>query len=482
MTTRALTSLAMLMLVASIVGAAPPAPKGDDRIAAAARRAWAITDLVLEHDIDPPARQQMLLDGTRALLRQARGRKVNDLSARASAVTALEQFAVLLAEVWPDGDDTEDVLFHNLIRGPEKRFGERGYLSARERKAHEAIAGNRYVGTGIQIRIDSATKLTQIVVPFPGGPARKAGARPGDLIVAVNEQSMKGLPLTEVVRRLQGEEGTEVSMTVRQPNESKTRRLAMVRSVIPFASVQGHRRIGEESWDFRVNPKAAIGYLSVNDIKSSTLQELRQIEPLLRKEGVRAVVLDLRFARGTDIAQAARTADGLLDGGMLWHVRDARGRVKEYKADRDCIFREVPLAVLIGRQTGGTAAAVAAALQDRGRAVLVGEPAGGEMLVSSLIPLPSGEGALLLHTGWVERLGRKHKSEHPQEPGSAGPVVPDHRIEWERKQMETVLEWRHQQESPEPKADARPPDDPQLAKAVSLLTEALARSDKKDAP
>jgi carboxyl-terminal processing protease len=489
MRTRNLAWSLTAVLTAAMAYADTPAPK-DGRADAAARQAWAITDLVLQRDIDPPARQQMLLSGLKALLRQTPGRKVTDLGTRTSAVTTPEQFAVLLAEVWPTGDAAkkadeegpEHALFHGLFaweKSDERSLhglGGHGYLSPDELKRYEVLTGNRYVGTGIQIRMDPKEKLAQIVVPFPGGPARNAGARPGDLIVEVNDQSMAGKTLREFVQRLQGEDGTEVSMTVRQPGESKTRRLPMIRGVVPFTSVHGYRRTGEESWSFQIDAEAGVGYLTLSELKSSTLLELRKIEPLVREQGVKALVLDLRFTLGTELPYATLVADGLLDGGVLWRVRDAHDKVKEYKADRDCLFRDMPMAVLVDRGTGHMADIVAAALQDRKRAVLVGEPTARMLTVSSLVPLPEGQGALILRTGTVERTARAEKSD-----AAEALVVPDHRVSLERKQTEAVLGWRAQQDSPEPRADARPPVDPQLGKAVALLREALAKQNKKAA-
>jgi carboxyl-terminal processing protease len=480
------------LLSVSVAGADSPPPDKSTRqtrIAAAARQAWAITDLVLEKDIDPPARQQMLLHGLKLLLAQTPGRTIANLSGRVSTVTMPEQFAALLAEAWPkdapaaDADDEEkrpeSTLFSGLFLGlreagvPEDVRGG-AYLTPRQVKIHETLVGNRYVGTGIQIRMDAKENLAQIIVPFPGGPARKAGARPGDLIVAVDDQDMKGQSLREFVRRLQGEEGTKVSMTVRHPGESQTRRLPMVRGIIPFTSVHGYRRTGEESWSFRVDPQTEVGYLSLEDIHSSTLLELRHIEPLLREQGVRALVLDLRYSRGSQMRHAALVADGLIDGGILWRVRDAKGKVKEYKADRDCLFRDMPMAVLVGEHTQGMAKVVAASLQDRGRATLVGWPSVGDMREIGFLPLPEGQGALLLRTGKIERVARSEKT-------AEGALVPDHRVRIERKEVEAVLEWRQAQNSPEPKTDAKPPSDPQLGKAVAVLREALAKREKKGA-
>jgi C-terminal peptidase prc len=455
MRTRNLAWFSVMVAASVAARAESPAPTKDDgaraaAIAAAARRAWTITDLVLEKDIDPPARQEMLLHGIKALLRQEKGKAPANLATRASAVTTLEHFTTLLAEVWPaDKDDAkpdnerrEHVLFGGLLgwRMANERHG--FYLSPQQVKRHERDAGNRYVGTGIQIRHNDKEKLAQIVIPFPGGPARKAGARPGDLIVEVDGKSMEGLSLFKVVERLQGEEGTKVSMTVRQPGETKTRRLPMVRAVIPFTSVHGYRRTGEESWSFSVDLKSAIGYLSIDDIKISTPQELRKIEPLVRAEEAKALVLDLRFTTGQDIRHAALVADCLLDGGLLWRVRDSGGRVKEYKADRDCVFRDVPTVVLVGEYTGSMGALVAAALQDRGRAVVVGEVPKAELAFTSLVPLPEEGGGLMLRTGRVERIERAAASERQRLAAAANRLLPDRVVTIERKEMEAVLAWR----------------------------------------
>ncbi len=143
MRTRNLAWSLAAMLTVPMAYADAPAPK-NDRADAAARQAWAITDLVLQRDIDPPARQQMLLSGLKALLRRTPGRKVTDLGTRVSAVTTPEQFAALLAEAWPaddaakkDGEDTpEHTLFHGMFGMSDKSDpGGQGYMSPVELKA-----------------------------------------------------------------------------------------------------------------------------------------------------------------------------------------------------------------------------------------------------------------------------------------------------------------------------------------------------------
>src|SRR5262249_13842514 len=159
----------------------------------------------------------------------------------------------------------------------------------------QQISGNRYIGTGVQLRFDDKRKLVKIVVPFRRGPARKAGARPGDLIIKVNDVATKGMSLEKVVTLLRGDEGTKVTVEVRQPGAKQTRTLQMTRSVVPFDSVYGYRRASEEDWKFRPDATAPIAYLWVKAINSSTLHDLRKLERRLKAEGARALVLDLRF-------------------------------------------------------------------------------------------------------------------------------------------------------------------------------------------
>jgi carboxyl-terminal processing protease len=483
-----------ILLAAGSTAAQPPAGDAADRPAKLARLAWTITDMVLEQDIDPPVRQQMLLSGLKALLHQDHAIDSRKLSARVSAVTTAEQFTALLRELCarPEvakglQDIDENPLFYGLFgngRGERDGFG---YLSPQGVKFYGVHTGNRYVGTGIQIRLEPKEELSQIVIPFAGGPARRAGARPGDLIVEVDGKSMKGVPLQQVVRCIQGEDGTPVTFVVRQPGANENRTLKMTRAVVPFNSWEGYRRVGEEGWSFRVDPDVPVGYLHLKDIKASTLLELRKLEPLIREQGVRALVLDLRWAEGPDMAHAALVADGLLDGGVLWTVHDARGQQKEYKADRDCLFRDWPLAVLVGEHTGAMGRALAAALQDNHRATLVGQPSRGAIYVTSFVPLPESQSALLLRTGKLQRPARAPKGAAPGQPHEITPpgddVQPDHVVSMDRKQVEAVVEWFREQESPEPKVGAKAPADPQLARALALLREVLAKqgADKKPA-
>jgi len=255
-------------------------------------------------------------------------------------------------------------------------------------------------------------------------------------------------------------------MVVRAPGSDKTRTLKFTRTVVPFESVMGYRRAPEDAWEFRTEPQGRIAYVRLGQLLSSTLHELRQVEQRLRSEGARALVLDLRNGGGSDLHNGALVAGALLDGRLMWGLRGADKRLQECRAARECLFRDWPMAVVINDQVDSADGAVAAALQDNGRAVLVGEATRNGGFVSSVLPLPGGEGSLVIRTGSLERAAK----------GRTWPVVPDQVVALTKEQRESVDRWlsaKARLEKPGSAAD-KPPQDPQLDKAVEVVQQDVA--------
>jgi carboxyl-terminal processing protease len=445
---------------------------------AAARQLWALTDLVLDNHIDPPSRQQMLLAGTKAFLYAAGVKVPVGLSRRVSGLTSEKELVAFLRSVWPKPPEGKAVApapseaalvdgLLNSVPGPAR------LLHGEDLKVTNVLSGNRYVGTGIMIRLDTKSEYAQIVNPVRRGPARLAGARPGDLIVEINGVSAHRLGLVQIIKTLRGDAGTPVTMVVRQPGSQEKRTLKIIRREIPFDTVLGYRRLSENDWKYRADPDAPIGYLWLKGNTSSTLHELRRTERLLKAEGIRALVIDMRFSTGDGvISNAALVAGAFLDGRELWRFRNAQGRLKEVHSGRDCLFRGWPVVVLVNDAILDMASQmVAAALQDNGRAVLVGEPTKGGGYGNSLINLTPGPDVLMLRTFRVERTGSK--------PRGWG-VQPDHIVKLTPQQRQAVQRWLGEKDLPELPANTTdtPPEDPQLAKALEVLRAALKMASK----
>ena len=435
---------------------------------------WQIMELVSRDSLEPCSRPEMILAGIKSLAKETKVQPPADLERRVADVANQKQLTALVLEVWPRDDKNiasrEKDLAVTLLRGVlQKVPGKPPLLPPEYLRISEQLSGNRYVGIGIQITMHKGENYAQIVVPFRRGTARKAGAKPGDLIVEVDGKNTHKVELKKVVDWLRGEEGTTVTVAVRQPGAKKTRTLRMKREITPFDTVLGYRRQGQDDWIYRVEVSAPVAYVRVESIRASTLHELRQVERRLQTDGIRALVLDFRGSQGEGILHhGTLVADGLLDHGLMWQVRDLHGKVTEYRADRECLFRGWPLAVLTdGSEIDRVQAAVIAALQDNGRAIVVGEPVKCDGYVSTLFPLGQAQGAIMLRTARLERPGK----------GQEWNIQPDHLVTLDEKQRKAVHAWLTQKDLPElpPGTDDRPPEDAQLAKSVELLKAALAK-------
>ena len=296
-----------------------------------------------------------------------------------SAVATPEQLAALLAEVWPKS--TAKPSPRRPLRRPCSRDCSAAspavltLISAKERKVAEQFEGNRYVGIHIALGMNDQEKRAAIAEVFEGGPADRAGAKNGDLIEKIDGVDTKGMALAEVVDRLRGEEGTEVTITVRQPKADESRTL------------HDHPRSARASTVHGCS-QAAVGRLgracSTAATRSATCGSPRS-PPVLRtsfaswprSSKTRALRPRSRPARGRRRERRSIPRScwpiACSTGGMIGRVRTAE-REMTYQADSDALFRGWPIAVLVDAMHGGTAEWLAAALQDNHRAMIVGSP------------------------------------------------------------------------------------------------------------
>jgi carboxyl-terminal processing protease len=463
-----------------------PAPRTP---AGLAKRASEIIDAVLDHHIDPPTRQQMILDGVKAVYQGAGLPVPSGLGRRVSSLTTSEQLPALLGELWPSHLDkpvAAEMLEDYFLQG---LFGSAlggGYLETeKERKVSEQAAGNRYVGIHIALGTDDQQKRPKIFEVFEGGPADRTGVKKDDFLEQIDGVDTKGMTLREAVDRLRGAEGTSVTIKVRQPNASASRTLTITRGQHPRTTVSGISKRSTGGWEVRLPCSDPIGYLRISEIVGSTPHELRKMAEQLESEGARGLVLDLRGAQSWAVHPAVLLADSLLGHGVIGRVRTARGETT-YQADGDALFRNWPMVVLINSPTGGTVEWLTAALMDNHRATVIGTstlsaPArrSAEAGIRSSIPIGDGSRSVVLVTGCLERGNGQPLSELDQSAvatrlprGSANfGVKPDHVIP--ANTLGPVMIQANESRSPQPETKS----DPVVHKAIELLQDALRRRD-----
>jgi carboxyl-terminal processing protease len=335
-----------------------------------------ITETVLRLHLDPPTRQEMMLNGIKSVYKAAGLSIPAGLSRRVSGLTTPDEFTKLLVEIWPSTPaksltpvDLGEALVHGLLASVP---GGAEITSAKEHEVQEQFQGNRYVGIHIQVRYDDKEKRTIIAGIVPGGPADRAGMKQDDRIEQVDGVATKDMTLREVVDRLRGANGTNVIVTVRQPGK-EARTLKATRGPLFIATITGVQRKSSGEWDYHLGNTNSIDYLHIRDISASTPHELRKVAEELGAEHFRALIIDVRGLSSTSLHPTVLLADSLLDHGRIGRVRDSES-VMTYEATPGApiLFQGWPIALLIDAETGLTAEWLAAALQDNHRAVLIG--------------------------------------------------------------------------------------------------------------
>jgi len=261
-------------------------------------------------------------------------------------------------------------------------------------RLNESTTGN-YGGLGIQI--DVRDGWITIVSPLPDTPAERAGVQPGDRIVALDGESTRNWHVDRAVQELRGEPGTSVKITITRIGVPEPIDLSIERAEIHVRSVQ-----------VAMLADGGVGYVWLTHVSADSPDELRDEVERLRREGMRALVLDLRDNAGGLLDQGVDVADLFLDQGR--EIVSVRGRVpgisKTHRDRRPQAWPDLPIVVLVNGYSASAAEIIAGALQDQDRAMVVGTPTFGKGLVQTVFNLGGDEWLKLTTARWYTPSGR----------------------------------------------------------------------------
>ena len=242
---------------------------------------------------------------------------------------------------------------------------------------------------GVGLRISDHNGRPTVISPIDGTPAARAGIQPGDAIVAVDGRGTHGADLMEVVRKIRGNPGTTVKLTVVRGDKPPFE-IPLARQVIAVPSVKSE-----------LEPDR-IGYIRISEFGRNTPNELRlAISALKRDAGGKpaGLVLDLRNDPGGLLSSAVDVSGDFLNGGTVVSIR-GRNRSEDRTfeaAATDALLPDIPMVVLVNGASASASEIVAGALQDRHRATVMGTQSFGKGSVQSIITI-KGHGALRLTT------------------------------------------------------------------------------------
>ncbi|MFB0985430.1 MAG: S41 family peptidase [Phycisphaerales bacterium] len=251
-----------------------------------------------------------------------------------------------------------------------------------------------YVGIGAEIEV--VDDRLRIISPLEDSPSLDAGVRAGDVVLDIDGTDTLGLTSQECIDLLIGVEGTPVTMQVRHVDGIEES-LKIIRRRIETRSVKGIRRAGE-GWDHMLDPDEGIGYIRLTQFTERTIEEMREALDQLDAAGTKAIVLDLRFNGGGTLDGAIDVADLFLDRGVIVSVRDRDGDGRKWTATADADDHLIPIVVLVNDGSASASEIVAGALQDNGRAKILGERSFGKGSVQEVRPLPDDRGTLKMTT------------------------------------------------------------------------------------
>ena len=256
------------------------------------------------------------------------------------------------------------------------------YISAEEQKKVEEDFNGSFEGIGVQFDILNDTIV--IVSPIPGGPSEKLGIMAGDKIVEINDTNAVGIPRNDVPKKLRGPKGTIVKVTIFRPGTKELLPFEIERDKIPLNTVDASFIISGTD----------VGVIKVNRFARTTFREMMDSLKVLKRHGMKKLILDLRYNPGGLLSQAFQVAD------IFIHPRDTivytKGRRPAfddvYIAQNYTEFNDIPLIILVNQGSASASEIVSGSVQDLDRGLIVGETSFGKGLVQR--PYPLGDGSV----------------------------------------------------------------------------------------
>lgn len=319
----------------------------------------------------------------------------------ASASDEPSQFSIfwevwdLVDEYFVDQDKIDPTrMTYGAIQGMLATLGDENhtiFFSPEEAEQQADAMQGSFEGIGAYVEeVDGAVR---IVAPIHGSPAEEAGILAGDVIFKVDGEDVTGLPQWEVVSRIRGPADTEVVLTVLHPDAEELVDITVVRGKIDVESVTWQPIAGTN-----------FAYLQIAQFADDTGGELQAaLEEINAAETpFEGILLDLRNNPGGYLAEALRVNSEFLPrGDVILHERDARGEIKTWKSVGEGLAREIPMVVLINEGTASAGEITAGALQENGRARLIGQPTLGTGTVLQPFTLSDGSVVRLGVTNWL---------------------------------------------------------------------------------
>lgn len=344
-------------------------------------------------------------------------------------------------------------------------------------------------GVGLNLLPNDGNGPVLVKTVLPGGSAQRKGVRPGDQITHVNDQTVEGQDAEGVRRRIDGDPsragGQRVVLTLRRAGRPKPWKVALEARHFQPEMVLGVRRNPDDTWNYYADPDRKLALVRIGALDHGVSEELRQVLATLKTDGMKGLILDLRWGPGGFLNEAVLLSRLFFKEGVIARVKNRIQREdQEFRAQAFTDFARFPLVVLVNGETSGGSELVAAALQDNQRAVVVGQRTFGKASVQTMLALPLPNTGLKLTSGSFLRPSGKALHRFPDSKWSDDwGVRPDgqHALPITADLSRQLREWWRQLSiRPARDNDALPLDDlekdPQLQAALTVLADQVKKN------
>ena len=276
-------------------------------------------------------------------------------------------------------DDVE--LMRGAIRGMMDALGDKQtfYMDPIVYESETSSLQGEYEGIGAYVDTDG--EYLTIISPIAGSPAEAAGLRPGDKVIAIDGEDMTGVAPEQARLKVLGPAGSTIALKISREGEPEPLEFNITRARITIQSAEG--KMLEDG----------IAYVDINTFGDKTTAELRSTLDSLLKENPRGIIIDLRNNPGGYLHTSVEVSSEFIDEGVVLYEQYGDGRRDVYDASGEGQATDLPIVVLVNEGSASASEILAGALQDYGRAKLVGVQSYGKGSVQNWIPLSNDQGA-----------------------------------------------------------------------------------------
>lgn len=329
------------------------------------------------------------------------------------------------------GDVNEEALIDGALIGLVDSVGDTytEYYTKSDLESFKTETLGNFVGIGITFQANRNTGAIEVVAPIPNSPAEEAGIKAGDIILKADGVEYTGKETTELANKIKGEEGTEITLTIKRGEET--------------LDIKVQRRKIHINYVTSKTLEENIGYIAISTFDEGCLDDFKEAYNKLSNNGLKSLIIDLRNNGGGLVSEALAMVDLICEKGQTTLISIDKDEIESVTKSETDPEIKIPIVVLTNESTASASEILVAALKDNGKATIVGEKTYGKGVIQELITLSNG--------GALKVTSAEYYTPKKEKINEVG-IEPDYKVQFD---------------------EANSKEDNQLQKAVEVLKEKM---------